>query len=173
MIFIVVSGELEMTRSGKAKGSSFSRDRELLAVLGTGDMCGSLGFTLKQPVTVRVASETCEVLASRDEDPEIKSAMTVFSVRVHFCLFSTSPSLEDLERLPDDILQRITARLSAETAERLRYGYVSKPMGWQNTPKLQKRTRQDSELLLLNSRDLQMHLLARLWQNSGHVKQVT
>ena len=135
VIFIVVSGELEMIRS--KPGSSA---REVLAVLGTGDMCGSLGFALKQPVSVRAASESCEVLASRDAD---------------------------LERLPESILQRINARLSAETAERLRYGYVSKPMGWQNVPKRQKRTRQDSELLLLNSRDLQTHLLARLWSSQG------
>ena len=133
IIFIVVSGELEMTR-GKFGSSS----REVLDVLQTGDMCGSLGFALKQPSTVRVASDTCEVLAARDDD---------------------------LNRLPESILQRIMARLSAETAERLRYGYVSKPMGWQSVPKLQKRTRQDSELLLLNSRDLQTHLLARLWQS--------
>ncbi|CAE7036313.1 unnamed protein product [Symbiodinium natans] len=142
VIFIVVSGELEMTRHAGKPGSSL---REVLAILGTGDMCGSLGFALKQPYSVRVHSEACEILASRHED---------------------------LDRLPESILQRIMARLSAETAERLRYGYVSKPMGWQNVPKLQKRTRQDSELLLLNSRDLQTHLLARLWQSGGQGKQM-
>eukprot|EP00931_Biecheleriopsis_adriatica_P086859 TRINITY_DN61424_c0_g1_i1.p1 TRINITY_DN61424_c0_g1~~TRINITY_DN61424_c0_g1_i1.p1 ORF type:complete len:513 (-),score=82.67 TRINITY_DN61424_c0_g1_i1:166-1704(-) len=135
VIYVVVKGAIKLT-------NTFQRDRsneaeeETICTLERGECFGSLPHSAKEPFTA-VAATKSEIL--------VVQAPAIFS-------------------LPEEVLQGVRAKISADTAKRLRRRFVSKQMGWdQQTAYRSSREDVTADWLKLPSRELRLELL-RTWQ---------